>query len=113
MLHSIKHLVLKIIIILFIYISLPISIRAQTTFQFYLNDFYSKRDRAIQILNEIEINLKKGNKNQVCSKQRKAAKLGILANQSLIKAFQILGSNPPMEEIKSSQNRWESILNNC
>ena len=40
-------------------------------------------------------------------------RLGILANKSLIKAFEIEGANPPMKAIKASQQRWESILNEC
>ena len=40
-------------------------------------------------------------------------RLGILANKSLIKAYEIEGSNPPMQAIKASQQRWESILNEC
>ena len=31
----------------------------------------------------------------------------------LIKAFEIEGANPPMQAIKASQQRWESILNEC
>ena len=30
-----------------------------------------------------------------------------------IKAFEIEGANPPMQAIKASQKRWESILNEC
>ena len=45
--------------------------------------------------------------------QREAARLGLLANKSLIKAFEIEGTNPPMQAIKASQQRWESIMNEC
>ena len=78
-----------------------------------MNDFYSKSNEASQILKEIENSLKDGSRKKVCTKQRKAAKLGLLANRSLIKAFEIEGANPPMREIKASQERWESILNEC
>ena len=78
-----------------------------------MNDFYSKSNRASKILKEIETNLKEGSRKNVCSRQREAARLGLLANKSLIKAFEIGGTAPPMEAIKSSQKRWESILNNC
>ena len=57
--------------------------------------------------------LKEGSRKEVCSKQREAARLGLLANKSLIKAFDIDGTEPPMNEIKASQQRWESILNEC
>ena len=91
----------------------PNQIFAETPFDVYMNDFYSKSNQASKILKEIEINLKEGSRKNVCSRQRKAARLGLLANKSLIKAYELSGSEPPMEALKSSQKRWESILNNC
>ena len=86
---------------------------AETSLDVYMNDFYSKSNEASKILKEIETTLKDGSRKNVCARQREAAKLGILANQSLIKAFEISGTEPPIEAIKSSQKRWESILNEC
>tara|TARA_Y100000589_G_scaffold311907_1_gene331685 strand:- start:115 stop:378 length:264 start_codon:yes stop_codon:yes gene_type:complete len=86
---------------------------AETPLDFYMNDFYSKSNEAKQILKEIEVTLKKGSRSQVCARQRNAAKLGLLANDSLIKAFKISGEEVPIEAIKASQLRWESILNEC
>ena len=91
----------------------PVQIFADTTLDFYMNDFYSKSNEASQILREIENTLKEGSREKVCSRQREAAKLGLLANKSLIKAFKIAGAEPPMSAIKASQQRWESILNEC
>ena len=91
----------------------PVKIYADTTLDFYMNDFYSKSNEASQILKEIENTLKEGSRDKVCSRQREAAKLGLLANKSLIKAFEIEGAQPPMSAIKASQQRWESILNEC
>ena len=86
---------------------------AETPLDVYINDFYSKSNEASKILKEIESTLKEGSRKNVCSRQRKAARLGLLANKSLIKAFEVGGTEPPMEAIKSSQKRWESILNEC
>ena len=86
---------------------------AETPLDFYMNDFYSKSNEASKILKEIETTLKEGSRKNVCSRQREAARLGLLANKSLIKAFELGGTEPPMEAIESSQKRWESILNNC
>jgi len=86
---------------------------ADTALDGYINDFYSKSNEASQILKEIENSLKEGSRKKVCSRQREAARLGLLANKSLIKAFEIEGANPPMQAIKASQQRWESILNEC
>tara|TARA_Y100000589_G_scaffold275731_1_gene269943 strand:- start:146 stop:475 length:330 start_codon:yes stop_codon:yes gene_type:complete len=88
-------------------------ILAETPLDVYMNDFYTKSNEAKQILKEIEVSLKDGSRSQVCSRQRKAAKLGLLANDSLIKAFEISGEEVPIEAIKSSQLRWKSILNEC
>ena len=100
-------------IVCLILIKTPIQIFADTAFNFYMNDFYYKSNEASQILKEIENSLKEGSRKKVCSRQREAAKLGLLANKSLIKAFEIEGTQPPMEAIKASQQRWESILNEC
>ena len=100
-------------IVCLILIKNPIQIFADTAFNFYMNDFYYKSNEASQILKEIENSLKEGSRKKVCSRQREAAKLGLLANKSLIKAFEIEGTQPPMESIKASQQRWESILNEC
>ena len=85
----------------------------ETPLDVYINDFYSKSNEASKILKEIEINLKEGSRKNVCSRQREASRLGLLANKSLIKAFEIVGDQPPLEAIKSNQKRWESILNEC
>ena len=91
----------------------PTQIFAETALDIYMNDFYSKSNKASQILKEIESNLKEGSREKVCTRQREAAKLGLLANKSLIKAFEMEGAQPPMKAIKASQQRWESILNEC
>ena len=91
----------------------PLEIFAETALDVYMNDFYFKSNQASQILKDIENNLKEGSRKNVCSKQREAARLGLLANKSLIKAFEIEGAEPPMEAIKAIQKRWESILNEC
>ena len=91
----------------------PSTIFAETALEVYMNDFYSKSNEASQILKEIENNLKEGSRKKVCSRQREAARLGLLANKSLIKAFALEGEKPPMRAIKASQERWKSILNEC
>ncbi len=108
-----KIFVFTIFIVCFVSIISPVEILADTALDVYMNDFYSKSNKASQILKEIEGSLKEGSRKKVCSRQRDAARLGLLANKSLIKAFEIEGTNPPMQVIKASQQRWESILNEC
>ena len=106
-------LVFPIFIISVILTISPIIIFAESSFDFYMNDFYSKSKEASQILQEIENNLKEGSREKVCSRQKEAARLGLLANKSLIKAFEIEGAKPPKRAIKATQQKWESILNSC
>ena len=108
-----KKLIFASLFILLILSIIPSRTLAETPLDVYMNDFYSKSNQASKILKEIEINLKEGSRKNVCSRQREAARLGLLANKSLIKAFKIGGIEPPMEAIESSQKRWESILNDC
>ena len=108
-----KIFVFTILIIYLLKIISPVEVFAETALEVYMNDFYSKSNKASQILKEIESSLKEGSRKKVCSRQREAAKLGLLANKSLIRAFEIEGANPPMQAIKASQQRWESILNEC
>ena len=102
-----------LLLIIFTNLSLSIPIYAEKSLDAYMEDFYSKSNEAKLILKEIEIILKEGSRTQVCSKQREAAKLGLLANDSLIKAFKIADEEVPMEVINASQLRWKSILNEC
>ena len=108
-----KNIIFKSIFLLLFLIISPIKGYANSTFDFYMNDFYSKSNEANMILKEIETTLKEGSRENVCLRQREAARLALLANKSLIKAFEIEGANPPMQAIKASQKRWESILNEC
>ena len=100
-------------LILLTFIVSPNKALAETPLDVYMNDFYSKSNEASKILKEIETTLKEGSRKNVCSRQREAARLGLLANKSLIKAFEVGGTEPPMEAIQSSQKRWESIFNEC
>ena len=108
-----KIFVLTSVIVCLLTMISPVEIFANTALNVYMNDFYFKSNKASQILKEIEKSLKEGSRKKVCSRQREAARLGLLANKSLIKAFEIEGANPPMRAIKASQRRWESILNEC
>ena len=108
-----SRLIFSSLLILLTLFFLPNQTLAEEPIDYYMNDFYSKSNEARNILKEIETNLKEGSRKNVCSRQREAARLALLANKLLIKAYEIGGTEPPMEAIKSSQKRWESILNEC
>ena len=77
-----KKFVFASFIVCLVTIISPVEILADTALDVYMNDFYSKSNEASQILKEIENNLKEGSRKKVCSRQRKAARLGLLANKS-------------------------------
>tara|TARA_B100000212_G_scaffold218627_1_gene165611 strand:- start:299 stop:634 length:336 start_codon:yes stop_codon:yes gene_type:complete len=108
-----KKIIVNFLVFFIINMQIPNQVNAEKILDFYMNDFYTKSNEASLILKEIESDLKLGINKKLCSRQRKAAKLGILANESLIKAFQIAGTKPPNSSINSSQKRWESLLNEC
>ena len=108
-----KRLIINFLVIFTINMHIQNQVNAETNLDFYMNDFYTKSNEASLILKEIESDMKKGIKKRICTRQIKAAKLGILANESLIKAFQIAGVEPPNSSINASQIRWESLLNDC
>ena len=104
--------IINFLVIFIIYTQIPNQVHAEKNLDFYINDFYTKSNEASLILKEIESDMKLGIK-KICSRQIKAAKLGILANESLIKAFEIAGTKPPNSSINASQKRWEYLLNDC
>ena len=108
-----KNIIFKSFFFILVLIISSNKIYADTTIDVYINDFYSKSNEASLILKDIETTLKKGSREKVCLRQREAARLGLLANKSLIKAFKQAGEAPPMGAIKASEKRWESILNEC
>ena len=100
-------------LILTINIYIPNRVNAENKLDFYMNDFYAKSNEASLILKEIEGEMKAGIRRKVCTRQIKAAELGIQANKSLIRAFQIAGTEPPNSSLNASQERWESLINDC
>ena len=108
-----KKIIINCLLILLFNLYFPTQVNAENNLDFYMNDFYSKSNEASQILKEIESEMKAGIRIKVCPRQIKAAKLGIAANESLIKAFQIAGTDPPNSAIKSSKEKWKSLLNDC
>jgi len=108
-----KRFSLITLLILLTLVSLPTQIHAENSFNIYMDDFYSKSNEANKILKDIEKNLKEGSREKVCTRQREAARLGIIANTSLVKAYKTIGEEPPIEVINASKNRWESLLNKC
>ena len=88
-------------------------VQSENDFDFFINDFLNKNNEALQILREVELNLKNGSKEKSCSKQKNAARIGILATESLLKAYKINNSSPPRDIIDLNKKRWLSILENC
>jgi len=107
-----RFLILSLIFSLFIFISV-IPVKAETEFEIYLNDFYQKQAKASKILKEIETDLKDGQRERVCARQREAAGYGIEATESLIKAFKINGSKTQMENLQAGIDKWRELRDYC
>ena len=90
-----------------------ISTKAESEFDFFLNDFYQKQEKASKILKEIEIDLKDGSRERVCARQREAASYGIEATESLIKAFKTNGSESQMENLQAGLDKWRELRDYC
>ena len=90
-----------------------ISVNAESKFEMYLNDFYQKQDKASKILKEIEIDLKNGSRDRVCTRQREAAGYGIEATESLIKAFKANGSKTQMDNLQAGLDKWRELRDYC
>ncbi len=104
------HLSLLFSFFLFILLK-PVS--AETEFEMYLNDFYQKQELASKILKEIETDLKDGSRENVCIRQKDAANYGIEATESLIKAFEIKGSQTQIENLQAGLNKWKELRDYC
>ena len=105
-------LILSLTFYLFLFFLLK-SVKAENEFEMYLSDFYQKQDKASKILKEIEIDLKDGSRDKICARQRKAARYGIEATESLIKAFKINGSKIEMENLQAGLNKWKELRDYC
>ena len=105
-------LLLSLIVSIFLFFSLRPA-EAETEFEMYLSDFYQKQDSASKILKEIEIDLKDGSRDSVCARQREAARYGIEATESLIKAFEINGSKNEIENLQAGLDKWKELRDYC
>ena len=103
----------SITLIALIIFSFGLRIKSETEFEFYLKDFLNKNNKAIEILKELEINLKSGSRKNSCSRQNEASRLALLANESLLKAYKLIGEIPPKGTIELNKMRWKSIMENC
>ncbi len=108
-----KRFLLQALILSFFLFTSLIPVKAETKFETYLSDFYQKQERASEILKEIETDLKDGSRDKVCSRQREAAKYGIEATESLIKAFKNNGSNTQIENLQAGLDKWRELRDYC
>ena len=89
------------------------SVNAESEFEMYLNNFYQKQEKASKILKEIEIDLKDGSRDRACARQREAAKYGIEATESLIKALKTNGSKNEIENLQVGLEKWRELRDYC
>ena len=108
-----KRLIILLFISVVLLFFLVISVNAESDFEMYLSDFYQKQEKASKILKEIETDLKDGSRHRVCARQREAARYGIEATESLIKAFKTNGSKTEMENLQAGLDKWRELKDYC
>ena len=108
-----KRLFFLLLISVFLLLFSATSVNADSEFEMYLSDFYQKQDKASKILKEIETDLKDGSRERVCARQREAARYGIEATESLIKAFKTNGSKTEMESLLAGLDKWRELRDYC
>ena len=102
-----------LLISFFLLFSSVISVSAESEFEMYLSDYYQKQEKASKILKEIETDLKDGSRDRVCARQREAARYGIEATESLIKAFKTNGSKTEIENLQAGLDKWRELRDYC
>ena len=108
-----KRLLLLLFISVLVLFFPVISVNADSDFEIYLSDFYQKQNKASKILKEIETDLKDGSRDRLCARQRKAARYGIEATESLIKAFRTNGSKTQIENLQAGLDKWRELRDYC
>ena len=103
----------SIFITVFLLFFSDISANADSDFEMNLSIFYQQQQKAVNILREIEKELKNGSRNRVCTRQREAARYGIEATESLIKVLKNNGSKTEIENLQSGLDKWKDLRDNC
>ncbi len=91
----------------------PVNADTMTDFDNYMNIWDEYIELASQYLKDAEFEFKNGEELQGCVKQRQAAKYGIKATESLIKAFEINGSTEDMSSLDSGLAKWRELSDFC
>ena len=108
-----KHLFALLLICIGFLFSSAISVNAESKFEMYIRDFYQKQEEASKILKEIETDLKDGSRDKACARQKEAARYGIEATESLIKALKTNGSKTEMENLQAGLDKWRELRDYC
>ena len=82
-------------------------------FRDYMDTWNEKIKLASEYLDQAENELKNGDAIQGCINQKKAAGFGIEATESLIKAFQVNGSQGDIENIETGLKKWKELRDFC
>ena len=106
--------ILNITLIIIIFMHAPLSSAlSNDDYKSYLQVWDQKIKLASEYLKDAEEELKNGNEAIACKKQREAAKYGIEATESLIKAFKISGSTNDLSDLRVGINKWEELRDFC
>ena len=92
---------------------MPDFAHAAESFTYYMDDWNINIELASDTLKEAEEAFKEGDELQGRFNQRKAAEYGIVATKSLIKAFEVQGTQEDLSDIEAGLNKWKELLEFC
>ncbi len=108
----ITNLILCITIVIFLSSEAAIASNDED-FKIYMDNWNQKIKLASEFLDKAETELKNGDAIQGCINQKKAARLGIEATESLINAFKVNGSQNDIENIENGLQKWKELRDFC
>ena len=82
-------------------------------FESHMNNWNQNIKLASEYLDKAEKELKNGDAIQSCIKQKQAAKYGIEATESLIKAFKENGSEGDIKSFETGLEKWKELRDFC
>ena len=107
---------ITIIVLIFLFLTSGPATALDTNkedFESHMNNWNQNIKLASEYLDKAEKELKNGDAIQSCIKQKQAAKYGIEATESLIKAFKENGSEGDIKSFETGLEKWKELRDFC
>ena len=105
--------ILIIFFILYLFIGNTVSASLEDDFQNRLLIWEDNISEARNYLRKAEKLFKDGNYNQACKSQKKASNYGVIATNSLIKAFVLNDDSEDIKYLEIALEKWKNIGSLC